>query len=136
MESQPDELLVDGIHLIAGNDPRKAGWETLKDGSAQLKALAQQMGCVVIAAHQPDRSASKKREVTIPPGLSQIGYGFGIAQSANRIISMSRSSDEEEERLYTVIKIRGGKDFVGFRRLHWDVDVGQIWEKEEEEYDF
>ena len=127
VENKPDMLIVDGLHLIAGDarSGAKQGWEILKTGVDMLKALAQQERIVVLGAHQPTRDASAKG-ATIPPSLSQIAYGFSVAQSSDRVISMSYDSDSELHRLYRVVKLREGKAIPEARRLYFNVDKGQI----------
>ena len=127
-EYKPDLLLIDGLYLLQGSGKDKAGWETLKDGTAYLKALAQQQRIVCIVAHQPNRSAAGRKEVFTPPSLNQIGYGFGIAENANRVISMSRSQDGDDMRLFSVLKMRGGREIAQYGALRFDVDIGDIEE--------
>lgn len=127
VENKPDMLIVDGLHLIAGDahSGSKKGWEILKEGVDMLKALAQQERIVVLGAHQPTRDASAKG-ASIPPSLSQIAYGFSVAQSANRVISMSYDPDSEFHRFYRVAKLREGKAIPEVRRLYFNVDKGQV----------
>lgn len=130
IEFKPDLLLIDGLYLLQSNDRNKAGWETLKEGTAHLKALAQQQRLVCIVAHQPNRSAAGKKEVFSPPNLAQIGYGFGIAENANRVISMSRCQGDDMLRLFSVPKIRGSKEMTGYGVLKFNVDIGEIHEED------
>ena len=133
VETRPDMVIVDGLYLIGdARGGKKAGWEILKEGVDRLKALAQQESLVVLGAHQPTREASAKG-ATAPPDLSQIAYGFSVAQSADRVISMSYDPDSELHRLYRVAKLREGKKIPDARRLYWDVDRGKIHEVEFEE---
>jgi len=128
-DHKPDLLLVDGLHLISGgsNGRGAKGWEILKEGVDSLKALSQHEKIVTIVAHQPDRSASAKGAI-VPPGLSQVGYGFSVMEAADRVISMSRDPRSESHRLYRVVKIRRGKAIPDARRLKFNVDVGEIHE--------
>ncbi len=130
LEYQPDEVVIDGLHLIAplASSKSKAGWEVLKEGCDYLKAMAQNERVVVLVAHQPDRDASRKGAL-LPPGVAQVGYGFAVAQSANRLISIARTADEKE-RVYIAPKVRGGPEILEPRLLHFDVDIGEIYEKE------
>jgi KaiC/GvpD/RAD55 family RecA-like ATPase len=130
LETKPDMVIIDGVYLLTGMGDSKKGWEILKEGMDNLKALAQQEGIVILCAHQPTRDASMKSAMTTPPGLAQIGYGFSVAQSANRVISMSYSSGHKQElyRLYRVVKLRGGRPIVDARKLRFNVDVGEIHE--------
>ncbi len=131
LELQPDVLVVDGLHLLATEGNEK-GWEALKEGVDYLKALAQQQGLVVLCAHQPTRQAATKGE-TRPPTLSQIAYGFSVAQTADIILSMARVRDNPNARNYVVIKMRAGKPIIRLRKLHFDVDKGDIYEESDVE---
>lgn len=130
LEFKPDVCLVDGLHLLSSSEAKNslAGWEMLKEGAKFLKALAQQEGLVVICATQAVRGAAS--EPTTPPGLSQISYAFSIGEAADRVISLSRVKGNELARRYSVPKLRGGKEIVEWQELHWNVDVGEIWEEE------
>ena len=136
LEFKPDVCLVDGLHLLTSSDSKSslAGWEMLKEGSMFLKALAQQEGLVIICATQAVRGAAQDQ--TVPPGLSQISYAFSIGEAADRVISMSRMKGNEFGRRYSVPKLRGGKEIVEWRDLHWDVDVGSIYEEDSVPTDF
>ena len=129
MEHKPDVLVVDGLHLLSGGagSNSKKGWEVLKEGIDMLKALAEQEKIVILVAHQPTREASAKG-ATIPPSLSQIAYGFSVAESADRVISLSYDGDSEIHRLYRVTKLREGKKIPSVRRLYFNVDNGEIHE--------
>ncbi|KKL52680.1 hypothetical protein LCGC14_2283040 [marine sediment metagenome] len=129
LEFKPDVLVVDGLHLIAGVDETQKGWEVLKSGIAHLKALAQKEDMVVICAHQVQRSAASRKAETIPPALAQIGYGFAVVETADHVVTMSRSAGGDMERLYRVVKARGIKEVVEKLTLHWNVDVGDIHDK-------
>jgi replicative DNA helicase len=136
VEFKPDLVLVDGLHLLTSSEAKStmAGWEMLKEGSKFLKALAQQEGIVIICATQATRPAAQDQ--TVPPGLSQISYAFSIGEAADRVISLSRVKGNELARRYSVPKLRGGKEIVEWRDLHWNVDVGEIWEEDNVPDDF
>lgn len=126
---KPDVVMVDGLHLIAGRSKgEQKGWEVLKEGIDSLKAMAQKEGVVVLAAHQPTRDASSKKQAGMPPGLAQVAYGFSVAQSADRVLSLARDPDSELHRLYRVIKQRAGQPIIEVRRLYFDVDKGKVHE--------
>lgn len=127
LEFEPDVIIVDGLHLMTGGGKETKGWEILKEGVEYLKALAQQQNLVVIAAHQPDRSAQKRSGGT-PPLLHQIGYGFSVAQSANRVISLGFVEGQGNRRCFIVPKMRGFEEVYHERFINWDVDTGKIWE--------
>ncbi len=129
LEFKPDVLVVDGLHLVAGVDETQKGWEVLKGGIAQLKSLAQKEEMVVICAHQVQRSAAARGFETTPPTLGQIGYGFSVVETADHVITMSRSAGGDMERLYRVIKARGLREVVEKLTLFWDVDIGRIYDK-------
>ncbi len=129
LELKPDVLFVDGLHLISGVDESQKGWEVLKSGVARLKALAQKEEMIVICAHQVQRAAAARGSETVPPSLAQISYGFSVAETADHVITMSRSAGGDMERLYRVVKARGLREVVEKLTLHWNVDVGDIRDK-------
>ena len=132
-EHRPDEVVIDGLHLLGSKSRSKAGWEILKEGTELLKAMALRERVVVLAAHQADRSAG--REGTKPPGLSQISYGYSIGQTADEVISLAYDKKDESKRIYIVKKLRSGQKVRVRRRLHFDVDTGFIEETGETEED-
>lgn len=129
LEHRPDVLVVDGLHLLSGVDETQKGWEVLKEGIAHLKSLAQKERIVIICAHQVQRAAAARKWESIPPTLGQISYGFAVAETADHVLTMSRSAGNELERLYRVVKTRGIRGNVDLLRLHWDVDCGSIHDK-------
>ena len=129
LEFKPEVLVVDGLHLVAGVDESQKGWEVLKSGIAHLKSLAQKEGMIVICAHQVQRSAAARGSDTVPPTLAQIGYGFAVVETADHVITMSRSAGSDMERLYRVAKARGLKEVTEKMTLHWNVDIGEIHDK-------
>lgn len=129
LEHRPEVLIVDGLHLLLGVDESKKGWEVLKEGIARLKSFAQRERTVVVCAHQVQRAATARKWETTPPTLGQLSYGFAVAETADHVITMSRSARGEKERLYRLVKARGLPEVVDVGRLHWDVDVGNVWDK-------
>lgn len=129
VEHQPDVVAVDGLHLLGSRDGKGAGWEVLKNGCALLKSVAQQNQVVIIAAHQPDKSASKRED--IPPALHQTGYSMGVTQSSDIVISIARSKDFMGERRYAIRKLRNRPPITDIRFMRWDVNDGIIEDLEE-----
>lgn len=131
-EHRPDLVVVDGLHLLSSRSIKgRSGWEIIKDGSAMLKAVAQQLELVVIVASQADRSGTK--HPTTPPKIHQLAYGLGLAQSADVLMSMSWSKNTEFERLFSILKVRGRPPIEGIRALRWEVERGVIEELLSEE---
>lgn len=133
-EHRPDEVVIDGLHLLGSRSRGKAGWEILKEGTELLKAMALRERVVVLAAHQADRGAG--REGSKPPGLANISFGYSIAQTADEVISLAYDKYDSEQRIYIVKKIRGGASVHMRRKLFFDVDRGYICETGETESDF
>jgi replicative DNA helicase len=126
-EYKPDEVVIDGLHLLGIKGAGKAGWEVLKEGVEMLKALAQHDNIPVLAVHQATREAGK--DESTPPGIAQIGYGYSIAQVADYVFALSHSKPYDSgHRSYLTRKVRDDERSIRRHELLWDVDRGHIEE--------
>lgn len=122
-EHRPDILAIDGFHLLRGGG---SSWENIMSAAKTLKGLAQDMGMVVLAVSQAQRSATVAQDET--PELGHAAYGLALVEASNRVISLAEKSGDAHLRVFKVPKFRDGIRVPNKRYLVFDVDVGNIHE--------
>ncbi|KKK96588.1 hypothetical protein LCGC14_2661250, partial [marine sediment metagenome] len=123
-EYRPDLLVVDGIHLVGGED-RVSGWERIKRAADGLKAAAQYYKSVVIWCSQVDREAMRAPTEPAASGASA-AYGKAAVEAANRLITLAAYAGDSRRRVFKVPNNRGGREYHTKQHLLFDVDIGRI----------
>lgn len=114
-------VIVDYIGLLRKPDAKQSRNDWLGDVSQQLKALAKDLGCPVLALSQLSREAAKAAR---PPELHDLRDSGNLEQDANVVLMLHRPrfghEDDQVVRLDMLVrKNRGGplgEVPVGFRR--------------------
>lgn len=122
-EHSPDILAIDGVHLITGEGK---SWERMKAATDKLKGLGQQMKYVTIGGTQVQRDAVMSADEVADPGQS--GYGMAFMESANKVISLAYKRGDPMQRVWKLVKHRGGEKLLDRQYLRFDVDGGDIRE--------
>lgn len=122
-EHRPDILAIDGVHLISGAGKT---WENMKQAAEALKGLAQHMGLVIIGGTQVTRDAVVADGDV--PDLGQSAYGMAFLEAANKVISLAEKRGDPMQRIWKLIKNRGGPKLLSKQFLRFDVDRGDIGE--------
>ena len=122
-EHRPDVLAIDGVHLISGAGKT---WENMKQAAEALKGLAQHMGLVLIGGTQVTRDAVMADGDV--PELGQSAYGMAYLEAANKVISLADKRGDPMQRIWKLIKNRGGPKLLSKQYLRFDVDSGDIGE--------
>ena len=107
-------IIVDHLQLFKGTDPKAPRTYQLAEGSRGLKALAKELGCVVIGLAQINRTVDK--EVDPMPRVSDLSDSGSIEQDADVIVLFDRPFRRKPElgdewKHYTranVAKVRDG----------------------------
>ncbi len=123
-EYRPDLMVVDGIHLVGGED-RVSGWERIKRAADGLKAAAQYYKSVVIWSSQVDREAMRAPTEPAASGASA-AYGKAAVEAANRLITLAAYAGDSRRRVFKVPNNRGGREYHTKQHLLFDVDIGRI----------
>lgn len=119
---EPDFLVIDGFHLIRGENGET--WQTMKLASETIKGLAQSMGMTVCVTSQVQRSALLMPDDTAE--IAQSAYGLALSETANRVISLGEVRNEPGQRMFKVPKMRNAAKINFKQFLHYDVDRGYI----------
>ena len=123
---RPDLVILDGIHLVGGEDGQ-TGWERIKQVADALKATAQHLNCTVIWTSQVDREAMRNPTEPASSGASA-AYGKAAVEAANRLITMATNEGNSKRRTFKVPNNRSGREFHIKQHLHFDVDIGDIYQ--------
>jgi len=103
---KPDMLIVDGLPLLAGQSNKQV-WESIKEISYGLKGLAIRHNITVLVSHQANRGAHNTSRA---PKLHEIAYGDAFAQACDRLLALSRPTNQEGMLRISVQKFRKGKE--------------------------
>lgn len=122
-EHRPDVLAIDGVHLISGGGKT---WENMKQAAEALKGLAQHMGLVLLGGTQVTRDAVMADGDVA--GLGESAYGMAFLEAANKVISLAEKRGDPMQRVWKLIKNRGGPKILSKQYLKFDVDRGDIGE--------
>lgn len=124
-EHRPALLAIDGFHLVELERGAKS-WEAMQVAARTLKGLGQELGMVVLAGSQMQRSVVQANDD--PPGLGFSAYGMALEETANRIIQLAERRGQPCQRVLKMPKVRDGQRTLVRRYLRFDVDSGSIGE--------
>jgi replicative DNA helicase len=122
-EHRPDILAIDGVHLISGTGRT---WENMKQAAEALKGLGQYMNLVIIGGTQVTRDAVMADGDVAD--LGQSAYGLAFVETANKVISLADKRGDPMQKVWKLIKNRGGPKLLAKQYLRFDVDGGDIGE--------
>jgi len=109
-----DFLVVDYIQLMKANYPRNVNsYEKFKEVAEELREIAVELNIPVITFSQVQRAGYNNSDM----GLSNIADSIGIVNTADLVIGMTQSPEEESENYQTwkIIKNRLGRKGVSFK---------------------
>ena len=125
-EHRPDLVVFDGLHLI-GSNSNVPGWERIKHASDALKALAQRLKCTIVWTSQVDRAGMKNPTEPASSGASA-AYGKAAVEAANRLVTLANDKNDDKRKTFKVPNNRSGREFHSTQHLHFDVDIGAIYQ--------
>ncbi len=123
----PNVLCIDGFHLIKGEGKT---WESMQDAALLIKGLAQDMGIVVMAVSQAQRTVLQ--DVGDAPDLAHAAYGMALMEASNRVIGIAERRGQPLQRVFKVPKARDGMRVTKRQILTFDVNVGNIGQLDDE----
>ena len=119
-------VVVDYIQLITGGDPRQQRWEIVGEISRQLKILARELQCPVVALAQLNRESVGKQKRA--PQIADLRESGSIEQDADVIMLLQRQRDQDDivtDQLNVfVAKNRHGR--TGMRTLLWEGQYARL----------
>ena len=127
-------VIVDYLGLLAGSDRKAGEYERITQVSGDLKRLAKQQGCVVIALCQLNRESANAPAADKLPRLSQLRSSGAIEQDADGVLLLHRPEygqsgtdrrpNEPQQFFVDVAKNRHGR--TGTAELSWYAPVNRF----------
>lgn len=91
----PDIIVLDYLNLM-GSTYGNNSYERIKSISEQVRAMSYTFECPVISATQLNRSGYNNNNNTTP-GLESIGESYGLGATADAIVNIWRTEQDEED---------------------------------------
>ena len=129
-------VVIDYLQLLSSHDSRMKVHEIVGENARQLKVLARELQCPVIALAQLNRDSvqvkgQKAQQAQRPPTLADLSKSDDIGQHADVVLMMQRKLEADGEpgdvlEMY-VAKNRHGR--VGRRQLRWEGRFARVTSK-------
>jgi archaellum biogenesis ATPase FlaH len=100
---RPDLVLIDQFTSLSRSDGKRPQWEQAAEHSAQLKQIARDFGCAVLAASQLNRDAEGR-----PPTLGQLRSTGNLEQDADTVLILHRDDRDDADAVLKIAKCRHG----------------------------
>ena len=126
LKYRPDVVFVDHCGLIAADDPKQSRLDTIANATNQLKAMAKQMGIVVIELVQLKRNTDRTGGVKAAT-LSDLKGSGTYEEDANAVLFVESDRDPGEDPIQgedsyreVPIRVEQNRDGeVGRFRMYW-----------------
>ena len=125
---KPDIIVLDYLNLMASTYGNNS-YERIKSISEQVRAMSYTFECPIVSATQVNRTGYGVGNNGGGPGLEAIGESYGLGATADAIVSIWRTEeDEEDDALHIgIIKNRFGAN-TGSTRVGIDYSTLTITE--------
>jgi len=123
---KPDIIVLDYLNLLASTYGNNS-YERVKSISEQVRAMSYTFECPIVSATQVNRTGYGN--TATGPGLEAIGESYGLGATADVIVSIWRTEeDEEDDALHIgIIKNRFGSN-TGSTRVSIDYNTLTLME--------
>lgn len=115
-------VVVDYLQLISGTDSKQKKYEIVSEVSRQLKIMAKELDCPVIALSQLNRESAGVGKMRREPTLADLRESGSIEQDADVVLLLQRQVNEDgskaPELKVIVAKNRSGRE--GRVSLRWE----------------
>jgi len=120
---KPDIIVLDYLNLMASTYGNNS-YERIKSISEQVRAMSYTFECPIVSATQVNRTGYGTGNNAGGPGLDAIGESYGLGATADAIVSIWRTEeDEEDDALHIgIIKNRFGSN-TGSTRVSIDYNT-------------
>ena len=117
---KPDIIVLDYLNLMGATYGNNS-YERIKSISEQVRAMSYTFECPIVSATQVNRTGYGNNNDAGGPGLESIGESYGLGATADAIVSIWRTEqDEEDNALHIgIIKNRFGSN-TGSTRMSID----------------
>ena len=129
---RPDIIVLDYLNLMASTMGNNS-YERIKSISEQVRAMSYTFECPVISATQVNRTGyGNNNNNGGGPGLESIGESYGLGATADAIVSIWRTEEDEEDNALHIgiIKNRFGSN-TGSNRMSIDYTTLTLSENNE-----
>jgi len=121
----PEFVVLDGAYLVNSGTGRKAAWEESHALFYGLKNLCTAMNISMFVSTQATKDAA---DIFRPPQANQVAFGDALLRASDVVLSMCLVEDDSERRLIQYQKYRDAESFADTSLLHWNPNVGKIYE--------
>jgi len=121
----PEFVVLDGAYLVNSGTGRKAAWEESHALFYGLKNLCTAMNISMFVSTQANKDAA---DIFRPPQADQVAFGDALLRASDVVLSMCLVEDDSERRLIQYQKYRDAESFADTSLLHWNPNVGKIYE--------
>jgi len=121
----PDFIVLDGAYLVNSGAGRKASWEESHALFYGLKNLCTAYNVSMMVSTQANRDAS---DIYKPPQAETVAFGDALLRASDVVLSMCLIENEPTRRLLQFQKYRDAEAFADTVLLHWNPDIGDIYE--------
>ena len=129
---RPDIIVLDYLNLMASTMGNNS-YERIKSISEQVRAMSYTFECPVVSATQVNRTGyGNNNNNGGGPGLESIGESYGLGATADAIVSIWRTEEDEEDNALHIgiIKNRFGSN-TGSNRMSIDYTTLTLSENNE-----
>ena len=125
---KPDIIVLDYLNLMASTYGNNS-YERIKSISEQVRAMSYTFECPIVSATQVNRTGYGIGNNGGGPGLEAIGESYGLGATADAIVSIWRTEEDEEDNALHIgiIKNRFGSN-TGSTRVGIDYNTLTITE--------
>lgn len=121
-------VVVDYLQLVSGTDSAQKRFEIVSEVSRQLKIMARELGCPVVALSQLNRESAGVGKLRRAPSLADLRESGSIEQDADVVLLLQRQVEKDgqpADRLDVhVAKNRHGR--TGRRTLLWQAQFARL----------
>jgi len=121
----PEFVVLDGAYLVNSGTGRKAAWEETHALFYGLKNLCTSTNISMLLTTQATKDAA---DIFRPPQADQVAFGDALLRAADVILSMCLVEGDSSRRLIQYQKYRDAEAFADVSVLHWNPDIGDIYE--------
>jgi len=121
-------VVVDYLQLISGTDSKQKKYEIVSEVSRQLKIMAKELDCPVVALSQLNRESAGVGKLRREPNLADLRESGSIEQDADVVLLLQRQVNEDgskaPELKIIVAKNRSGRE--GRVSLRWEGGFARV----------
>ena len=121
-------VVVDYLQLISGTSPKQSRYEIVSEVARQLKNMAKELGCPVIALSQLNRGEKNLGKSQREPTLSDLRESGEIENAADVVLLLQRHMEDDGKpgTNLKVIVAKNRSGLTGRRTLRWEARFARV----------